>query len=73
MLHVWLCAGGPAAQCGRGADSEGGAMAAGGGPAADHRQCFGTGAGAGEGAAWQGGTAATETVMWFSLLLDHGF
>lgn len=43
--------GGPAVQCRRGADSEGGAMAAGGGPAAEHGHCFGAGAGAREGAA----------------------
>lgn len=46
--------------CGGGAGSKGGALAAGGDQAAEHGFLFRAGAGAGEAAAQQRGTAATE-------------
>lgn len=55
-----LCAGGPSVWCGGGAGAEGGTLAGAGGRAAEYGRLFRTGAGAGEGAAQQGGTVATE-------------
>lgn len=59
-----VSAGGPAGQRGGGAGSEGGRLAAVRGPAAEPGLVFRAGAGAGERAAQQGGTAAAD----FSLL-----
>lgn len=47
-------------RCGGGAGTEGGTLAAAGGRSAENGLLFRTGAGAGEGAAQQGGTVATE-------------
>lgn len=56
-------AGGPAVQCGGGADFEGGALGAVGVQAAEHGLLLRAGAGAGEGAAQQGGTAVSASFI----------
>lgn len=62
VVCVCVCvfAGGPAVWHGGGAGTEGGRPAAAGGRAAEHSRLFRAGAGAGEGAAQQGGTVAAE-------------
>lgn len=54
--------------CGGGAGSEGGALAAVGGRAAEHGHLFRAGAGAGEGAAQQGGTVTIEASRFLHLM-----
>lgn len=61
-------AGGAAVWHGRGAGTEGGPLAAAGGRTAEHGRLFRAGAGAGEGAAQQGGTVTTEAT---GLVLHH--
>lgn len=64
FVCVCVSAGGPAVWHGGGTGFKGGTLAAVGGQAAEHGHLSKAGAGAGEGAAQQGGTVATKAPRW---------